>query len=334
MCTFLPFRVTQRVTQISVEFATPRIERQTARMASKTIKQQVESHWLLYLVGTVITTLAIAVPVMLWICHEKVDSLTRDYEGKMASINRRLAGGDYLNVSKFLIAPDERDKVPPNSKFFPEESFYAPEPAGWTYKKMSDTDFYNTIYGEAGDKQTSQITQLAPMHVWVRGKWSSVKNHDLIRNIAPVIVIQAIPTKDLIDQLNLAAPFTGEVEKPIQDPGSKMVFKGDIVGAMLTESLYNLFNTLHFASNTNVNLLTVNKVKNVLYCQVLLTLRDVSVASRPFSRFYVNVEIIVISTSDTVYALCDFQPSNEPLPRGPVAAEVTQWLDGFAILTR
>jgi hypothetical protein len=300
----------------------------------KSLKKRIEDNLIVYLIGLLILWGgAIAVPIK-YFANQKLEITKREYETKLASINRRLAGGDYFDVSKILITADERNKVPPTSKFYDDDSFYAIDLPAWTYKKMSDVEFYNTVYGEEGNKPSSDITKLAPFHVWTRGKWIPVDKHDLVHNLAPVIIVQCLPVKELNEQLNLREPFTGNLEKPIKDPESGMIFPGDIVGAMLTDTFYSLFQTLHFGSNTHVNLLTINKVKNVLYCQILLTLRDVIVGSQPFNRFYVNFEIIVISTPDTVYTVCAFQPSDSPTPRGSVAAEVTEWLNGFAILSK
>src|SRR5204862_6474456 len=103
----------------------------------------------------------------------------------------------------------EPEKVPAGSKFYDDDSFYAAQLPGWTYKKMTDDQLYGIIYGEEEDRPKSDITKLAPVHVWTRGDWMPVEKHDLIHNIAPVIIVQSLPAKELIEQLNLAAPFTG-----------------------------------------------------------------------------------------------------------------------------
>jgi hypothetical protein len=69
-----------------------------------------------------------------------------------------------------------------------------------------------------------------------------------------------------------------------------------------------------FASETNVNILNSSKISDVLYCQILLTLNDVTVGPTRFARYYIIFETIVISPRDRVYKICDFQPSDEPMP--------------------
>ena len=110
-------------------------------------------------------------------------------------------------------------------------------------------------------------------------------------------------------------------------------FQGDIIGAMLAQTFSSLFTTLPFTSETQVYLLNINKVSNVLYCQFLLTLHNVTVDSRKRDSYFVTFETIVISTKDNVYTICDFVPSEEPMPRGQVPAELTEWLNGFAVFS-
>ena len=55
------------------------------------------------------------------------------WENQLASINRNLAGGGYLNVAKFVVPPSERSRIRPDAKFFSAE-LYAAMPPGWEYE--------------------------------------------------------------------------------------------------------------------------------------------------------------------------------------------------------
>jgi hypothetical protein len=90
---------------------------------------------------------------------------------------------------------------------------------------------------------------------------------------------------------------------------------------------------LTITSETQASLLNINKVSNVLYCQFLLTLHNVTIDSRKLDPYFINLEMIVISTKNNVYTICDLIPSEEPMLRGPVPAEVTEWLNGFAVFS-
>jgi len=150
----------------------------------------------------------------------------------------------------------------------------------------------------------------------------------VINNIAPCIWVQSVPAAEMVEQLNLRS-------RDDTADGTRLgtMFQGDIIGAMLNETLSTVFTGLRFASETNVKLLNISKVSNVLYCQILLTLNDVTVGPTHFARYYIIFETIVISARDRVYTFCDFQPSDEPVPRGAVPAEVTAFLNNFTILS-
>lgn len=247
-----------------------------------------------------------------------------DYQSKLASIDRGLAGGGYINIASLVVHPGERDRVPTQSKFYSDDSFYAPELQGWGYKKTTDTEFFISIFGEEGKKQINEITGIAPVHVWTRGALVPVGNHDVIQNFAPCIYVQRLPIDELTVQLNLEAAKNAQ---------PKTLFEGDVIGAMLAQTFANVFKTLTFTSDTQASLLSINKVSNVLYCQFLLTLHNVTIDARNVNSYFVNLEMIVITTKNNVYTICDLIPSEEPVLRGPVPAEVTEWLKGFAVFS-
>jgi hypothetical protein len=169
---------------------------------------------------------------------ERLEATKHDYEvkltdsqSKLVSINRGLAGGDYINVARLVVHPGERDRVQAQSKFFADDSFYAPALQAWTYKKTTDTEFFTSIFGEEGKKQINEITGLAPVHVWTRGPLKPVGNHDVIQNFAPCIYLQRLPIEELTVQLNLEAAKNSQ-------PAT--LFQGDVIGAMLAQTFSNV----------------------------------------------------------------------------------------------
>lgn len=301
-----------------------------ANVARMTLKKRVEDNPFTYLLGVGVAVGSVVFFVVSYFASEKLaatirtyDAEVADYKNKLASINRKLAGGDYMNVAQFVVRRGDRDHVPTQSKFYADDYFYAPALPNWTYKKTTDVDFFTSIYGEDGKKQVNDITRLAPVHLWNRGPLTPIGNHDAIQNLAPCIYLQRYPTAELAVQLNLQASKNSQ----------PAAFQGDIIGAMLAQTFSSLFTTLPFTSETQVYLLNINKVSNVLYCQFLLTLHNVTVDSRKRDSYFVTFETIVISTKDNVYTICDFVPSEEPMPRGQVPAELTEWLNGFAVFS-
>ena len=62
----------------------------------------------------------------------KLEAAKNDYNSKLASINRKLVGGDYLNVKQFVIHRNDGTRPPANSKFYSDDFFYAPNLQTWT----------------------------------------------------------------------------------------------------------------------------------------------------------------------------------------------------------
>ena len=67
---------------------------------------------------------------------------------------------------------------------------------------------------------------------------------------------------------------------------------------------------------------------------MLITLTDGTVGKRKFDHYYISLENIVISTEDNLCVITDVVPSDDPAPRGPVAAEVSEWLNSFALISQ
>ena len=267
-------------------------------------------------------------------------NLKMSHDAQLASINRKLAGGDYLNVAKFVIPRSERSHIASADKFFGSDQFYAAMPPEWSYEKMKDVDLWNTMYGQPGEKPDNPVTGIVPIHVWRRGPFLRLEGNGIINNIAPLITVQRFANKQLLGELGIetspsspSADESPETKKPLGDIHPPTIFKGDIVGAVLAESFSLVFDNLRFVAGVSVDLVTINKVGNVLYCQILITLTNGAVGGKKFDVYYLSTETIVISTRDNVYVISDVIPSDDPSPRGSVAAELTRWLDDFAILS-
>jgi hypothetical protein len=224
-------------------------------------------------------------------------------------------------------------------KFFSSELFYAAMPPGWSYRKMSDVDLWDTIYGQEGAKPDNPLTAIVPIYVWRRGPFTRLEGNGIINNIAPLITVQRFPNKQLLVELGIETPplphspnESPEMKKLLDDIHLPTIFKGDIVGAVLAQNFSLVFDNLRFVEGVSVDLVTINKVGNVLYSQILITLTNGAIGGKKFDVYYLSVENIVISTRDNLYVISDIIPSDDPAPRSSAAAELTQWLNDFAIL--
>src|SRR4051812_29213119 len=108
------------------------------RKKGQSLHEWIQDHPLSFAVRTIVGTTVVVSGVLGFIWHANIDNLTERHKGEisnlenqLASINRKLAGGDFLNVAKFLIPATERSRIPATDKYFSEEFFYAAMPAGW-----------------------------------------------------------------------------------------------------------------------------------------------------------------------------------------------------------
>jgi len=308
----------------------------------------IDSHPLPVVVTIVISTAGLTWRVVSYFDEERASEKITILEDHLASINRRLVGGDYLNVAKLLVPQAERNRVPPRSEFYREDNFYALTLPGWSHEKLKDTSVFERFFTGGNVRPEKDVTKLAPVHLWQRGGLARVEGHSMLQKASPCIYVQKLSVAKLAMQLSLeetdwtkksaVVVESSSLENIDEETAKKFqahyLFQGDLVGAVLAETFAEVFENLRFVANTDVRLIAINKISNVLYCQILITLHDVTVNNEKLPEYYINVENIVICTPDDLYTLFDFIPGKDPVPRGAVAGEITTWLDGFAILAK
>jgi hypothetical protein len=313
----------------------------------KSLHEWAQNHPLKFTATLVVATGTLVAGVMGAFWHAHVETLTERHatevaglHNQLASINRKLAGGDFLNVAKFLVPASERSRIAPSDKFFSSDLFYAAMPPGWSYEEMKDTALWNSIYGTEGDKPDNVLTGISPIHVWRRGSLVHLEGNGVINHIAPMITVQRFANKEILTHFGIDSPTpmsgdeTVETKKLLDELRRPTIFQGDIVGAVLAQNFSIVFDQLRFVKGVSVELVNINKVANVLYCQVLITLSDGSIDGKKFDQYYLICENTVISSRDYLYVISDVVPSEDPSPRSPAAAEVTQWLNEFAIISQ
>lgn len=131
-------------------------------MAGETLKQRVENHFAVVVLGIIVLSGGAVGGVAAWVslvqrqaasdrfdaAQQQCTAQIRDLENKLASIDRNPAGGEYMDIRKFAVTRAGLKSLPATSKFHSDDLFYAPDPAGWTYKRITDAEFFKSIYGE------------------------------------------------------------------------------------------------------------------------------------------------------------------------------------------
>src|ERR1017187_2337217 len=135
----------------------------------RTIKERIDDHLVGFAASVAVATALVVFGVTSYFHSQQIDALKASHEEKLVSINRKLAGGDYLDVRKLIVPRSERNHISKGNTFFGAELFYAAMPPEWSYQKTSDIDVWNTIYGKVGEKPDNPLTGIVPIYVWRRG---------------------------------------------------------------------------------------------------------------------------------------------------------------------
>lgn len=331
----------------------------------KSIKEQIESNVFVVLIGIIITTVSFTTGVNQYfnsqkteLLQGKADQAQENYkvevaqledkhkseiekiESQLASIRRRMGGEEYLDVRSFVFSPSQADEIPADSKFFQEDNFYAStDETHLTYSKTSEEELIKNITGQSLGN-LSEIGTLIPLHLW-RGKDTiPIEGNDLFKSVFPYVSIQKISYEQYSEIIGLSlslrqdnnVPLPSEMDAEEFINGMDKIFRGDAVGTFFTLYLQQRLLTPLVVPNTNVELIEVQKVGNVLYAQSLITLKDVIVENTKYSHYYIRQELILVSTSTDFYLISTFIPSEELIPRGEFFTWVNTWFGDLAIV--
>jgi len=83
--------------------------------------------------------------------------------------------------------------------------------------------------------------------------------------------------------------------------------------------------------DSDTQLIELEKVANVIYLQLLVTVRQAIVNGKKLPVFFVREEQVIISDQEVLTQIVITVPSADPAPRGPVYTEIQEWFSGLAI---
>jgi len=109
-------------------------------------------------------------------------------------------------------------------------------------------------------------------------------------------------------------------------------FQGDVIGVLLAYSLEYLFVTGSLISKLSTELISAQRLDNLLYSQMRVSQKDVKVAGKLYPWYYCYLENYFVSLPPYVFIVITVVPSPDPIPRGRDFAWVSEWLSKFAIL--
>lgn len=269
------------------------------------------------------------------------DSEKADLKTQLASISRNLGHEEFLDVRK-MVVPRDRVSPPPNSQYFDDAEFYAPQATGgWLYSKTSEVALVQNLAGVEVSKLPvlQKAGNLAPIHLWRTKKTLSVKGGGPFKSLFSYVYVEKFPIEALRSAVGSLAeededkPHStnpqaqGKAGLAGSDPFLDSMFRGDIAGKLLTFSL-----VAQVMGGLNVELLNVQKVHNVVYVAMRCTLKDVEVEKVAYPRYYIYSEFVIISDGANATMVKTFVPSPDPSGSADDAAYVSGWFNGLRVL--
>jgi hypothetical protein len=324
-------------------------KRQSKRTPGKSVKERVESNPFVYIITVAIAVAGLVAGVHQFFASQaskelesKYQAEVRELQTRMASINRGTGEkSDFLDVKTFLRPKSGGAPiVSPTARFFPDDDFYASTTGTyWTYSKTTEGALMESATGKALPQGFAGAAFAAPLHLWKGEGQFAVDGSPFIRSAFPHITLQRFPIDEFAKIMSLVRTESAGQQLPEEDDdreaflqATDRLFHGDVVGVLLAGYMNIQMSVPMQDKRSTFELMSVQKVGNVLYAKSMTTLKDVSVDRQSGSRLYLTRELIVVSNVTDVYFISVFVPGREPAQRGEPFTKVTEWLGDLAIL--
>ena len=315
-----------------------------------TLKERAERNPLIFMVSCVVVAIGVSVGVQQYFYNQQAAADQRKFNAlseRLASIRRGLPDSEYLDVRDLVyVKGSTNTQIPSASAYFADGSFYASTASSWQHSVITEAQLMEDFTG-IDIHQTSfwDVSQIAKLHIW-RPKAKPIQLDGAnFKQIFPYVFVQCFS----FDQLDkLARLSTGESavlasgigdNTPAEHVDEEVDFhnnyekylRNDVVGSIFTIKLYTMAIMAQFPKQS-VTLLNVQKVGNVLYSQVLITLHDLKADSKHYDNYYIKEEIIIVATPNGVALIQTFIPSDDPSFRDPNSTIITSWLQDFRVV--
>jgi len=332
------------------------------------IREHIEKNPFVYLIGIVVATVGISISADQYFCQKAANLLKAQHRlevdqlhTRLASIDRRISGGDFLDIRSMAITKDEQREVPQNSEYISELNAYVTNDKDfWVYEKMKrvELDLNSIDMGQSWEQIKDSIRKSdmyinSPLiHVWSRKDRTSIRSEKwggsvpLSLVLFPYVAIQKMSITDFLEKYKLSVMIPAEKEKDVKQDKTRHIslellnkyYRGDVVGVLFVEvweqlqKQNSILEQFRDRMDIQLELLTAQKIGNVLHCQAKTTFNDVLANDKPLRQYYMHTEIFIFLTSEHIFMIWANLPSHEPLPRGEYSSKVTQWFSDLAIL--
>jgi hypothetical protein len=311
------------------------------------IKKRIEQNPIICLLISAISVSAVVLSVAEYFCRQRIDIASQKselrintLESELTSIRRGMGESNFLDIRTFVYPKDRLAllKVNPKSKYVSEENFYAIlDLPGWQYESISTEQFIRNELGVEMPPTFKKLLGKSPVYTWTATEHSAIKGPYDYTESGPSIVIERLRYAPLLSASNQDyAAFLKESSgieiKPEEIPD--LADRGINQDKMATLQLASFMqsNCRQFADpDFDTRLVELEKVGNVIYLQMFITIQNGTVNGRKLPIFFVRHEVIIITDQNGATQIIITVPSADPTPRGPVYAQIQEWFSGLAI---
>lgn len=275
----------------------------------------------------------------------EIQNLTR----RMGTIERRLGSDDdYLDVRKLWVDEDHVAKHLQTSIYYPDDEFYAAnhrnDESHWIYEKTTDQEFLERLIQNEKILTVLRSSNAYPIHLWRGEPMQEITGTDLIRSVFPAITVQRFPmgnyTSEIQKGLKEGMQIGGKITRFTLEDNKKDELLKTLENYFMSDVALKLF-ILHYSVMEGFNnispkfdyeVLKLQKIGNVLYAQYRSVFSEVSVGGKPFDKYYLYQEVMIITTEKDLFFVETRIPTSERVPRDIYFGHTAQWLGEFAIL--
>ncbi len=329
--------------------------------SSNKIKDFLEQHIYTTIFGLVISTVTITYLVVTFFDEVKYKNELDSYKNTLSSIERRLGGNETIDVSK-LVSITMNNQLNENSKFFPEDNFFASTNNYWKYKYTNPIELIFIQNGVPAPKEVIDNPMDMPIHIWsggdeykithlcdcpfdstfqmnpnglnlINGKDENNEEGQAIvyslnqKVFKPFIILQ----KWIKNNNSEKVRSTKNVDSIYYSINFDKIPKSELLGRFLYMEIGKYFDGLS-AEFVNKEILSVQKINDIIYSQFLTTYNNIEINDKKQDKFYVYSEYIIINTANNVYTLSIQTPSLEPKKNSNSFRKITEWIAEFGII--
>jgi hypothetical protein len=233
------------------------------------------------------------------------DSTSAEIEQAAVSIERRLGpDAESYDVREIVVPPEQVRTKLPESRFFPDDGFYAVSDdalGDWTYALLTEEEFYELSIGDV--PELDDLPEL-PLHLW-RGDI-----HEMTLPIAvnqfDYVFVERLSLEQVAEifTLGLGEPESEGIDPEIDSEALEELgrsYRGDSIGALLVGQLQ--FMLPYGVADVRPVLNSIQKTGNVIYAKTTLELEDAVIDGEEYGQYFLEREIILLSTDTDVWLI-------------------------------